>query len=70
MEELKEALGTDVNMTVIRKLQELGYRSSYSHGGRYYTLPGIAEFDELGLWSFRSIWFSAQGTLCPQQRHA
>lgn len=63
MEELKEALGTDVHMTVFRKLKELGYRTSYSHGGRYYTLKRVAEFDELGLWSFRSVWFSAQGTL-------
>ena len=63
MEELKEALGTDVDMTVFRKLQELDYRTSYSHRGRYYTLARIAEFDELGLWSFRSVYFSAQGTL-------
>lgn len=63
MEELKEALGTSVDMTVFRKLQELDYQTSYSHGGRYYTLPEIAEFDEQGLWSFRSVWFSEQGTL-------
>lgn len=63
MEELKEALGTDADMTVFRKLQELDYRTSYSDRGSYYTLPAIAEFDELGLWSFRSIWFSKNGTL-------
>jgi hypothetical protein len=63
MDELKEALGTPVDMTVFRKLQELGYLTSYSDGGRYYTLNTIAEFDELGLWSFRSVWFSAHGTL-------
>ena len=45
MAELKEALGTDVDMTVFRKLQELDYRTSYSHRGRYYTLAKIAEFD-------------------------
>lgn len=63
MDQLKEALGTSVDMTVFRKLQELEYLTSYSHGGRYYTLPGIAEFGEEGLWSFRSVWFSEQGTL-------
>jgi hypothetical protein len=63
MDELKEALGTNVDMTIFRKLQELGYRTSYSDRGRYYTLDKIAEFDEHGLWSCRSIWFSAQGTL-------
>jgi len=63
MDELKETLGTSVDMTVFRKLQELGYLTSYSHGGRYYTLSKIPEFNELGLWSFRSVWFSSHGTL-------
>ena len=63
MTELKEALGTEVDVTVFRKLRELAYRSSYSHRGKYYTLGGIARFDALGLWSFRSVWFSKHGTL-------
>jgi hypothetical protein len=50
-------------MTVFRKLKELGYRTSYSHGGSYYTLDGIPEFDELGLWSHRDVHFSAHGKL-------
>ena len=49
--ELKSALGTDVDMTVFRKLAELSYRSSYSHGGRYYTIDEVARFDEQGLHS-------------------
>lgn len=63
MPELKAALGTVVDLTVFRKLRELSYRSSYSHRGKYYTLNEIAEFDALGLWSFRAIWFSRHGTL-------
>jgi hypothetical protein len=63
MDELKGALGTRSDMTVFRKLQELGYCTSYSHGGRYYVLSDIAGFDELGLWSFQSIYFSKHGTL-------
>lgn len=63
MEELKRALETQVNMTIFRKLRQLGYHASYSHRGRFYTLDEIAEFDELGLWSFRSVWFSMYGTL-------
>lgn len=63
MPELKEALGTSVDMTVFRKLRDLCYRTSYSHSGRYYTLEEIARFDALGLWSFRSIWFSKHDTL-------
>lgn len=63
MPELKQALGTDADATVFRKLAELAYRTSYSHRGRFYTLDEIANFDDLGLWSFRSIWFSRFGTL-------
>lgn len=63
MRDLKEALGTDVDVTVFRKLKELGYRTSYSHRGGYYTLKEIALFNDLGLWSFRSVWFSRYGTL-------
>ncbi len=63
MADLKRALGTDVDLTVFRKLRDLAYHTSYSHRGRYYTLDEIARFDELGLWSFRSVWFSRHGTL-------
>ena len=61
--ELKQALGTQVGMTVFRKLRELGYHSSYSHRAQYYTLEEIAHFDEQGLWSHHDIWFSRHGTL-------
>lgn len=63
IDQLKDALGTDVDMTVFRKLKGLSYYTSYSHRGRYYTLDEIARFDELGLWSFRSVWFSRYRTL-------
>lgn len=63
MPQLKSALGTSVTFTVLRKLAPLGYRSSYSHCGTYYTLDSIAQYDELGLWSYRDIHFSRHGTL-------
>jgi hypothetical protein len=63
MPQLKSALGTSVTFTVLRKLAPLGYHSSYSHGGTYYTLDSIARYDELGLWSYRDIHFSRNGTL-------
>lgn len=63
MTELKAALGTAVDLTVFRKLKPLGYRSSYSHRGRYYTLDRVAVFDDRGLWSLRDVWFSRHGTL-------
>lgn len=63
MPELKNALGTAVDVTVFRKLKQLAYRSSYSHSGSYYALDETAQFDGNGLWSFDSVWFSRHGTL-------
>ena len=57
------ALGRPSRTTVFRKLAELGTRASYSHQGRYQTLDRIAEYDGNGLWSFRGVQFSRQGTL-------
>ena len=58
LSELKESLGSSATMTVFRKLKALGYRTSYSHRGKYYTLADIPRFDERGLWSYRAVWFS------------
>jgi hypothetical protein len=63
LEQLKQTLGTDVEMTVFRKLKHLGYLSSYSHRGSFYTLPAIPKFDHLGLASIRGVRFSRFGTL-------
>ena len=63
MPQLKAALGTPVTQTVLRKLGPLGYRTSYSHCGTYYTLDSIAQFDEWGLWAYQDIHFSRYGTL-------
>lgn len=64
MDELKDALGTRVDMTVFRKLRTLAYLSSYSHGGRYYCLKEVANFDQRGLWTAgRGVHFSQFGSL-------
>src|SRR6202163_4480513 len=63
LDQLKQALGTAVPVTVFRKLQPLDYLTSYSHRGRYYTLHEIARFDDHGLWSQADVWFSRFGTL-------
>lgn len=63
MDELKDALGTRVDMTVFRKLRTVAYLSSYSHGGRYYTLQEVADFDRRGLWTCRGVHFSRFGSL-------
>ncbi len=49
--------------SLFRDLSELNYLSSYSHAGRYYTIPGIPQFDKNGLWFFNNIGFSQAITL-------
>src|SRR5260370_11763023 len=61
--QLQLALGARADLTVFRKLKELDYLSSYSHSGRFYSLPSVVRFDEQGLWSFQHVWFSRYGTL-------
>jgi hypothetical protein len=68
LDQLKKELFTSSTMTVFRKLKSLKYLSSYSHRGKYYTLNFIPEFDETGLWSFNSIWFSKYGNLIETTR--
>jgi len=60
---LFEALDTRSRMSVFRRLREIGYFSSYTHTGRYYTLADIPEFDDFGLWRYQAIGFSRFGTL-------
>jgi len=63
MPEMKAALGTQVDMTVFRKLAPLDHLTSYSHRGSYYTLRSIPRFDAQGIWLGRGAWFSQHGTL-------
>lgn len=61
-DEIKECLNVS-RMTIIRRLRALSYLSSYSHKGKYYTLPSIPKFSEEGLWSCNSVHFSSFDTL-------
>jgi hypothetical protein len=63
LDQLSAVLGSASSITVFRKLDQLHYRTSYSHRGRFYTLDRIARFDDNGLWSHDSVWFSHFGTL-------
>ena len=63
LDQVKELLGTPVKMTALRKLRALGYMSSYSHAGKYYTLPRLARWDGRGLWLYKGIRFSRHGSL-------
>lgn len=57
------ALRTESRSSVFRRLSALGYLSSYSHTGRYYTLEDIPEFDADGLWQYQGVFFSQHGRL-------
>ena len=69
IEQLKKALGTEVDMTVFRKLRELAYHTSYSRRGKYYALDEIVAFDTRGLWSLRGVHFSRYGSLVDTVEH-
>ena len=68
LEELKHGLRTSSTMTVFRKLKTLGYRTSYSHRGKYYTLADRPRFNEQGLWFYRAACFSRDGNLLATTR--
>src|SRR5258706_5568049 len=57
LDELKQALGTLVDVTVFRKLKPLDYLTSYSHRGGYYSRREIAHFDDNALWSHTDAGF-------------
>jgi hypothetical protein len=60
---LFKTLQTTSRMSVFRRLSSLGYLSSYSHAGRFYTLEKIPDFDRDGLWQRQGVLFSRHGTL-------
>lgn len=61
--DLYRAMKTRSRTTVFRALSSIGYHSSYTNAGRYYTLKGIPQFDSHGLWQYRDIGFSQFGSL-------
>lgn len=63
LDQLFAALRTRSRMTVFRRLSRVGYLSSYSHAGRYYTLRDVPQFDPDGLWQHAGVLFSRDGTL-------
>ena len=61
--EVCKIVRTTSKKTAYRHLKKLGYLSSYTHAGKYYTLSDIPEYDKDGLWHFGDIGFSMHGTL-------
>lgn len=63
LQALFRVLKTEVRMSVFRRLSAVGYLSSFTHSGRYYTLMDIPQFDHDGLWYCQGVGFSRQGSL-------
>jgi hypothetical protein len=55
--------------TVLRRLNEHGYYSSYSHCGRFLTIEEAADFDSQGLWVWKTARFSRYHTLKKTAEH-
>ena len=62
LDELRRALHVS-GRTVFRILGRMGYLSSYSHAGKYYTLARTPSFDADGLWAHSGVLFSNHRTL-------
>jgi hypothetical protein len=50
-------------VTARRRLKAWRAYTSYNRNGRYYTLPEIAQFDDMGLWRHQGAFFSKHGNL-------
>ena len=61
--QIYQAIKTTSRATVFRYLKDLKHLTSYTHSGKYYTLPEIAQFDSDGFWHYGDIGFSSYGTL-------
>jgi hypothetical protein len=62
LDELRRTLHVS-GRTVFRILGRMGYFSSYSHAGKYYTLAQTPSFDADGLWAYSGVLFSRHRTL-------
>lgn len=49
--------------TVLRRLNEHGYYSSYNYAGKFLTIDEVADFDSRGLWGWKTARFSKHGNL-------
>jgi hypothetical protein len=63
MQQLKKTIQTTSRRTVLRYLNEMHCFTSYTHTGRYYSLPEVVQFDENGFWHHGDVGFSSHGTL-------
>jgi len=61
-----EPLSLELNYSIVsvrRFLSQVGYYSSFTHNGKWYTLQSIPRFNREGLWFYDNIGFSNVGSL-------
>lgn len=50
-------------VTLRRKIKQIGLLTSYNHNSKFYTLPSMASFNSHGIWDCEGIYFSDHGSL-------
>jgi hypothetical protein len=50
-------------ITILRRLKDIGYQTSYDHNGKYFALPEFLNFDTSGLFEHNGIHFFKNGGL-------
>jgi hypothetical protein len=60
---IQKALNGVSVVTAFRHLKQVPYRRSYNRNCRYYTLHDPSRYDRFGLWSWKGIHFSVEGSL-------
>jgi len=61
-----EPLSLELNYSIVsvrRFLSQVGYYSSFTHNGKWYTIQSIPWFNREGLWFYDDIGFSNAGSL-------
>ena len=62
VEQLVDLLESSV-ITARRYLKKWEAYTSVNKNGRYYTVPGIPQFDHNGIWRYQTVLFSKYGNL-------
>ncbi|MDO9097246.1 MAG: hypothetical protein Q7U60_03905 [Candidatus Methanoperedens sp.] len=50
-------------ITILRRLKEIGYQTSYDHNGKYFALTEFLNYDKSGLFQHKGIHFFKNGGL-------
>ncbi len=62
MDDLLRKTGSS-RTTILRRLKDIGYLTSYNHNGMYFALPEFLNFDDSGLFQHKGIYFFKKGGL-------